>query len=279
MIDLGINYGQPVNWSHPLNRGLLGWWLPLPNWAGGLSLRDLCGVRHGTLTSMEPTDWWTGPRVGNWPCALDFETNDYVRINAPRVSSAGTILAWAALDVENSAHQILSYCNSTRGQFDKVLGTHDTGSGLFAPCCMIFDGATKRVVGTTNFFASAGGTYPRVGLWGMTWDSTTLRLYFNGREEGSAAAGASFDGWSNGPFLDVGWGNTGSKSGFWNGRIRDVRVYGRALSASEMWQYYDLSQRHYLGLLNRSRLWLPGLVDDGGGATTRRYSLTLTGVG
>src|SRR5262245_39512882 len=74
-----IYYGRPVNWGHPLNRGLAGWWLALPWWRGGMRWRDLCGKSHGLLTN-GPV--WKGAysRPGG-SGAVDFDgTNDIVTI-------------------------------------------------------------------------------------------------------------------------------------------------------------------------------------------------------
>jgi hypothetical protein len=60
-----IDTACPVDWAHPLNRGLVADWtiLPIPGWRGGLTLRDLVrGGRRpndGTLTA-GPT--WGGAK-------------------------------------------------------------------------------------------------------------------------------------------------------------------------------------------------------------------------
>jgi hypothetical protein len=46
-----IDLGNPVAWDHPLNRGLLHWWLPLPNNHGATRCHDIAGDRTGTLSS------------------------------------------------------------------------------------------------------------------------------------------------------------------------------------------------------------------------------------
>lgn len=53
--------GNAVNRSAPLNRGLVSWWMTLPNrlGGGGNTFRDLMGRNHGTLTN-GPT--WSGNR-------------------------------------------------------------------------------------------------------------------------------------------------------------------------------------------------------------------------
>jgi hypothetical protein len=54
-----INLACPVNRSHPLARGLVSFWLPLPGRMGRIYLDDIAGRNHGTLTN-GPT-WVGGP--------------------------------------------------------------------------------------------------------------------------------------------------------------------------------------------------------------------------
>jgi len=47
-----INWSNPINRNHGLNKGLLAWWLVVPQWNGGTVWRDLAGGRNnGTLTN------------------------------------------------------------------------------------------------------------------------------------------------------------------------------------------------------------------------------------
>ena len=68
-----VFYGQPVNWKHPLNRGLVSWWRVLPKFAGGLRFADLCHKNQGTLAGPA----WSSPGR----CSLSFDgVNDTVSI-------------------------------------------------------------------------------------------------------------------------------------------------------------------------------------------------------
>jgi hypothetical protein len=56
-----VDRRSPVDWRHPLNRGLVSWWAGLPGRAGGGTLRDLCRRHDGTLTGFTaPSDAVTG---------------------------------------------------------------------------------------------------------------------------------------------------------------------------------------------------------------------------
>src|SRR5688500_4148301 len=85
MTILASPNSSAVNLSHPLNRGLVGWWLPGFGGRTGQVLRDLSGNHtHGTLTNMASDDWIpaTG-RPGGFG-ALNFDgSNDHVLNSSP----------------------------------------------------------------------------------------------------------------------------------------------------------------------------------------------------
>jgi phosphodiesterase/alkaline phosphatase D-like protein len=64
-----------------------------------------------------------------------------------------------------------------------------------------------------------------------TYDGSTMRLYLNGEEVGSTAKSGEI---STNPNVNVRIGSNPSGYGPWNGHIDDVRIYSRALSASEI---------------------------------------------
>ena len=86
---------------------------------------------------------------------------------------------------------------------------------------------------TTSDLATSGTTQLPLNTWShltMTWASSTLRLYVNGTQVSSRAAAGSLTT-GTGP-LRIG-GNSFSSQWF-SGRIDELRVYRRALSASEI---------------------------------------------
>jgi hypothetical protein len=94
-----LNYGNLVNWDAPLNRGLVSWWLQLPQLRGGPKLFDIAGRNHGTLTN-GPT--WGGSlgRPGQFG-ALAFSGSNYVALSQPiALTGALTIqfgIRWTAI--------------------------------------------------------------------------------------------------------------------------------------------------------------------------------------
>ena len=69
----------------------------------------------------------------------------------------------------------------------------------------------------------------------VTYDGSLLRMYFNGVLDSAQSASAAS---GSGPFFRIGaesW-----ITGYWKGKLDDMRVYNRALSASEVRQLYVL---------------------------------------
>jgi uncharacterized protein len=78
-----------------------------------------------------------------------------------------------------------------------------------------------------------------VGAWTHvvgTYDGTTMSLYVNGLKVGSNSTVTFGYTLSDGPSQRIG---IAPGSGFWDGRIDDVRLYNRALSAAEVMQLYQ----------------------------------------
>jgi concanavalin A-like lectin/glucanase superfamily protein len=96
---------------------------------------------------------------------------------------------------------------------DRV-GTGGTFDGL---CCTVAEGPSALV---PNQWTHVAGT----------WDGATLRLYLNGVEVASEAHAGPLE--VNDLPLRIGGNTYGSE--FFPGRIDEVRIYGRALGASEI---------------------------------------------
>ncbi|GII23282.1 hypothetical protein Pme01_28790 [Planosporangium mesophilum] len=91
--------------------------------------------------------------------------------------------------------------------------------------------------GETGLTTATSTSTPALNTWthlAGVYDAAagTMTLYVNGAAEGSATFAA---GWTARRSLLIGAGLTGgAQDGYWNGRISDVQVYSRVLSASEI---------------------------------------------
>ena len=63
-----INTFDPVNRSHPLNQGCVGWWMTLPHSEGGGTWYDLMGANHASFVGMNNTNsgWRSTTRPGGY---------------------------------------------------------------------------------------------------------------------------------------------------------------------------------------------------------------------
>jgi hypothetical protein len=206
--------------------GLIGYW-SLDD-ATSTIATDLSGNgKNGTLTNMDSTtDWIAGKRSK----ALDFDgSNDHVDLGSnvysqSQLGAAGTISAWFKLNALPASSGTMSIMDMEGIFGDQIINS----GGNTRVQVRVYDGGVKTAIGTTNL--TTGRWYHYI----ETWDSTTARVYLNGVEENSVAAGAmnNFDSLSRDYSIGKNCNDCGSGTRF-NGAIDDVRVYSRALSPSE----------------------------------------------
>lgn len=97
-----IDLANPVNVHHPLNLGLISWWLAVPGLDGGKYFYDLCGRNDGTLTN-GPT-WSNNIPPGAVSRSLSFDgVNDFVStpITAALGTAEHTMSAWFRTSATN----------------------------------------------------------------------------------------------------------------------------------------------------------------------------------
>ncbi len=205
----------------------------------GLAAADsTTNANSGALNSF-PADnsQWVAGKIGG---ALNFRgpgPNEYVRVpKYPKLSGAMSVSAWVWADARPSWASILkNWGGSAAGQFH--FGLQDNAGDL------------------SNFLQTEGGVFPNarentpfpLGSWqhvALTADGSTLRLYRNGTEVGSAAYVGNL---ANSPMAALGIGvklndagtgpDTGSP-GFWQGRMDDLGLWNRALSVGEVLAIY-----------------------------------------
>lgn len=253
--------GQPVNWSHPLNRGLVSWWLALPGgWGRGMQFRDLCGKNHGTLTNGPAWSSAMG-RPGGWG-SLKFDgSDDYVQVaaHASLNSSVGTIAFWIKLlAVPGTPSHVMGNCAAYGWS-----GWQVYMDGVNIACSLSTSGGVKTYLGYNDI---SDGKWHHVAYTYASGGLSTA--YFDGLFYNEDAATVSFT-LANAiricATIDDYFINT-------NAHIDDLRIGDRKLTASEVKSYYDLSKQWYGPLLNRvTRRGLRG--------GSRQQQLTMMGMG
>jgi len=213
-----------------LTTGLVGLWsFNGPDISGSLALDRSGQGNNGTIIDAIPT-------IGKVGQALSFNavSKDWVRIGNILPTSAYTKTAWV-------------YANTTGGGTNIV-------SGFNGSCCAT--GTAFWVNGADFLAAGHDGSYSQVqenasnfplNSWqfvGVAYDSNinggTLTLYRNGSQVGSATSISPPTGGyvTIGMFGDIG----GSEYNPWDGKIDEVRVYNRALSAAEVKRLYNMGK-------------------------------------
>jgi len=264
--NAAINMVSPVNWAHPLNRGLVGWWLVMPGISSGSRFTDLTNPgnsgNHGALFGMSNTNWLGSSRSGSYG-ELDFDGNDqWVVIgNPPSLrleSSPFTINVWA-LDTAGG-RAIFTRGVSRGSNVDRSVDLFDNGTIVLflgsKDSSVIFDvRATRPTLNEPHMLT---------GTWDGTTNTDGAKLYFDGvLVDSDTSSGATLNAdmdWNLGGFRDDG-------AFEWLGRGDDWSIRNRAWSASEVAQYYNLSRQGYPGLLNRIRT--PRFVAAAAGAGIR----------
>lgn len=256
-----IDPSQPLNGRHALNQSLYGWWYVVqnPGWRG-LTFRDLCRRNHPALIN---TPTWQGHRGRPGGCG-SLRTTASAGGNATfTMSYTGgmTVSIWAA---QNAA-----------GSYPYAI-TLDSGgnSGLR------FDAGTQKpAISNSAGTSVASATAITLGVWVHmlgVWDGTNQTLYVNGVQEAQGAT--SFQSLATIKFAG---GFTGL-----DGWIDDIRIYLRAMSATQARELYLESRAGYPNAAN----WLGTPLNfpeqaaaAAGHPAGRRFGLTaysgVTGIG
>ena len=183
------------------------------------------GVFHGNAAIVSDSD-----RGG----ALGLDGNgDYVLVsNYPTVNTAASGAAWVYADgTPNNWASILKNWGGTQaGQFH--FGLRQTTGKL-----------DIQILTDNGFVNVTAANVLSTGAWhhvAFTADGSTLRLYQDGLEVGSA----SYTGGLSTPPMaslaigvktdNLGTSPDGANPGYWDGKIDDVRLYNRALTADEI---------------------------------------------
>lgn len=246
-----VDWQDPVNWDSPLNRGLVSWWLAgeNPYWGGSL-FRDLCQRNHGTLTN-GPTWQGASGRPGGWG-SLSFDGNN----DCVTVSNTASLEGMPTLTIAVWARQI----SGGAGSFGRLI--EKNGTGVYV---MLYHSINNTYEGYVNgtIVSSASGSAV-LNKWQhvtMVYDGANIQLYVDGNPSGSAAALTGSVA-TNGN--DVLIGNRPSLDRGFDGNIDNLKIYARALSASEVSALHHDSRTYCPSTLKYRRRTL--IFDAGGGA-------------
>lgn len=234
--------GNAVNRAAPLNRGLVSWWLHLPNrlGGGGSTLRDLMGSNHGTLTN---GPLWSGAKnVGGYGSVYMAGTDDLIAgaKNPPNIPI--TLVCWANTTTASAGNYSLIFGSgiSIAGPVQGIafLYSSDTTPSVYADA--VGSAGARIFTGYASGFGVGGWRHLAVTL-----DGTNLLLYVDGVLKSSSSG--SISSITHATTLRVGQRSGGA---YWVGNFNDGRVYSRILSASEIAGLYQASRLGYQNELN-----------------------------
>jgi len=217
-----------------LDSSLVGYWA-MEEGTGSTELVDSSGqTNHGEITGA-PT--WI-PSISGLGLHVD-GLNDYALVDDASsldITGAITLAAWVK-PAQQATQDIMkkAVINATDGYELSLssLSSPTSPGTVFFRLNQDTSGNTYRVDTATQ--------YPFDGLTWIhvagTYDGSTMRIYFNGIEEASAAAPASI--FAN--VLDLGIGAQSDGTRLIQGDLDELRVYSRALSAGEIAALADVA--------------------------------------
>lgn len=232
---LSVDWHSPVNWSESLNRSLLAWWIVVPHMSGGTRWHELVSGLAGTLTNMDPaTDWITSgsqlaasAKLTPWGL-LDFDgSNDYGDCGTASILNISGPLSIAAIvsSPGSSGEPAIAGKGSYSGSGYHLVHSGGGGNvnGIYFHCqggfalstSTINDSVPHQAVGINT------GAALQIAIDGKIETTTVTSVTPN-------ASGTNFE-----------MGRRPGGSSYFTGRLTDVRVWGRALSAGEVAALYS----------------------------------------
>ncbi len=211
---------------------LIAWW-KLDEGSGTTALDSSGHDHHGVLAGAPR--WVAGYDGG----ALEFDNEPDDRVSAGTFDVQGsgiTIACWFQadnLDTVGSDPRMVSKATGGAADAHWFMLSSGRSAGLYV---LRFRLKTTDGQATTTLMADTEGTI-ELNEWihaVATWDGTTMRIYKNGIEVGSADKGG--DAVAAGPIVKVAIGNQpqGAEDRPFDGIIDDVRIYNKGVTAADI---------------------------------------------
>lgn len=217
--------------SNSTEDGLVGSWI-LDNNAYDYTINN----HPGTLTNVTPSIDRFGKTNGAFNFNGTSSTIDLGNYAIYDLTSTGSIVVWAKSDI--------AYPSTDGTTIYRTLVSKSNSGGVSGNAYIV-NWAGTNTTRTIRFYLVDGVSSNHVSIdnydfseWHQivaTWDGSYLRLYSDGIQIGED--NQTLNAQILEDSLEIGHGYTSS---WWDGDIDDVRIYNRALSATEILQLYEL---------------------------------------
>lgn len=225
---VGSGYNIGADGGGPGNSGPVGYWNL--NEGSGTAAADASG--NGVNGTLVNSPAWVAGMLSN---ALSFNgTNSYVNMNN---ASATGPLKPASLPVT------ISGWIKTTGTVGMVFASDEWDNSKYAGYCLQLVGGklvcnfgnAATGIGSANRQSKTGTTVLTAGQWyhvaAVIQGASNMQIYLNGVDDGGAYSGSAGAMAYTTTTSKIG---SGGNANYFNGVIDDVRIYNRALSATEI---------------------------------------------
>ena len=210
-----------------LETGVVGYWHL--DEATSTAAYDASGnTNTGTLTN-SPT-WQSVSNCKAGACLSFDGSTQYVNVSTNPIFNVSeiTISSWVISDITNAFRTAVSRYDDASPQSGNWMLGH---GGTLSKYRFLIR------IGSTNYLAESGDGFS-TGSWHHlvgTYNGFVIKLYIDGIERASTTIAGSLS--SNA--INIRIGNRFGNTQYWDGKIDEVRIYNRALSATEILNHYN----------------------------------------
>ncbi len=247
-----IDWQEPINRGCPLNDGLVSWYLAGPAQGRSTVWRDLNGRNHGTFfADTAPAPTWvpgTGRPGGFGALAFDGD-EDYVNLGSnpyTEITAPITITAWIYMMMDTTSYTGIVVRTSVYNEANSMFAFYLGSGGNSRKLQFIMGGPPVPIITDTNLIV------PEDKWTFVAISATTSQTIFARDQFIQSLDGIEGSPPYSGDVATIGaWYNAGNPAGPFKGQIDDVRIFNRALSATELQQLYHESRLGHPDTLRR----------------------------
>jgi hypothetical protein len=236
-----------LNGAHPMQRGLMGWWLVEPTTAGGATWWNVLQRWPGTLTTMGAGTGWSPTSRAGWYGEMRFDGT---------VGQSISLGTDSTFDFPDQTFTVCANFRSTNAGQGYIASKRSTGS-IGGWAIRLNTGGVLLVRVEGGIDRPTVGTYTN-GLWHsvvavITTDTAgagagnAITIYMDGVLEQDVVQGSGPYGAC--PSCNFTFGNVQEGGNTLLGALDNIRIYRRGLSATEALAYHRDKPPDFGGLV------------------------------